>query len=85
MMKLKIAIKVVAAYKSDKEKAEKNRTGFLWINPIFSLAYDGNYRTKIDGEEYRLGLVGFAEYPPKGYIVYNKDGEHVNVPCIWLE
>ena len=34
-MKIEIAIKVVAKYKSDKEKAEKNRTGILWINPVF--------------------------------------------------
>ena len=64
-MKIEIAIKVVAKYKSDKEKAQKNRTGILWINPVFSLVYDSNYRTEIDGEEYKLGLVDFAEYPPK--------------------
>ena len=55
-MKIEIAIKVVAKYKSDKEKAEKNRIGILWINPVFSLVYDTNYRTEIDGEEYKLGL-----------------------------
>ena len=76
-----IAIRVVAAYKSEKEKAEKNRAGILWLNPIFSLAYDGNYRTKIDGEEYTLGLVGFAGFPPEGYTVYNKDREYMFVPC----
>lgn len=80
-MKKEIAIKVVAAYKSDKEKAEKNRTGILWLNPIFSLAYDGNYRTKIDGEEYKLGLVGYAGFPPEGYAVYNKDMEYMVIPC----
>ena len=32
-----IAIRVVAAYKSEKEKAEKNKAGILWLNPIFSL------------------------------------------------
>ena len=64
-MKIEIAIKVVAKYKSDKEKAQKNRTGILWINPVFSLVYDSNYRTEIDEEEYKLGLVDFAEYPPK--------------------
>ena len=80
-MKKEVAIKVVAAYKSDKAKAEKNRTGILWLNPIFSLAYDGNYKTEIDGEEYELCLVGFAGFPPEGYAVYNKDGEHVFVPC----
>ena len=24
---------------------------------------------------------GFAGFPPEGYAVYNKDGEHVFVPC----
>ena len=81
-MKKEIAIKVVAAYKSDKAKAEKNRTGILWLNPIFSLAYDGNYKTEIDGEEYELGLVGFAGFPPEGYTVYNKDREYVFVHCV---
>lgn len=80
-MKKEIVIKVVATYKSDKEKAEKNRTGILWLNPIFSLAYDGNYRTKIDGEEYKLGLVGYAGFPPEGYAVYNKDMEYMVIPC----
>ena len=80
-MKKEIAIRVVAAYKSDKEKAEKNRTGILWLNPVFSLAYDGNYRTKIDGEEYELGLVGFAGFPPEGYVVYNKYMEYMFIPC----
>ena len=82
-MKIEIAIKVVAKYKSDKEKAEKNRIGILWINPVFSLAYDSNYRTEIDGEEYKLSLVDFAEYPPKGYVVYDKDKNHVFIPCLY--
>ena len=80
-MKKEIAIKVVNMYKSDNEKAEKSRTGILWLNPIFSLAYDGNYKTKIDGEEYALSLAGYAGFPPEGYVVYNKDREHVFVPC----
>ena len=80
-MKKEIAIKVVAAYKAEKEREEKNRTGSLWLNPIFSLAYNGNYKTKIDGEEYALSLVGYAGFPPEGYTIYNKDREYIFIPC----
>ena len=38
-------------------------------------------KKEIDGEEYELGLVGYAGFPPEAYTVYNKDREYMFVPC----
>lgn len=43
----------------------------LWLNPVVSDAYDGNYKTVVDGEEYRIALPDFDGWPPDEYIVYS--------------
>lgn len=68
-MKKENAIKAVKNYMAAKEEAEKTRTGMLWLNPVFSKAYDGNYKTVVDGKEYYIALAGFAGWPPEGYVV----------------
>lgn len=68
-MKKEIALKAVSAYLTDKAKAEKSRTGIFWLNPVFAAAYDGYYKTVVDGIEYRIALTGINGFPPDGYIV----------------
>lgn len=67
------ARKAVANYLAEKAEAEKNRTGMLWLNPVVSDAYDGNYKTVVDGEEYRIALPDFDGWPPDEYVVYSGD------------
>lgn len=50
--------KAVANYLAEKAEAEKERKGMFWLNPVFSDAYDGRYKTFVDGEEYRIALAG---------------------------
>lgn len=78
-MTKEIALKVVSIYKAEKMEAEKNRTGMFWLNPVFSDAYNGNYKTVIDGEEYTLALLGISGYSPDGYAVRDSKGEEVTI------
>lgn len=78
-MTKEIAQKVVTTYEIDKMVAEKARTGMFWLNPVFAAAYDGNYKTTIDGEEYTLCLLGISGYSPDGYAVRNSKGEEVTI------
>ena len=70
-MERKNAIKAIKNYMDEKAKAEKARTGMFWLNPVFSAAYDGRYKTSVDGEEYRIALLGFDGWPQEGYAVYS--------------
>ena len=74
-MERKNAIKAIKNYMIEKAEAEKARTGMLWLNPVFSAAYDGRYKTSVDGEEYRIALLGFDGWPSEGYAVYSGE-EH---------
>ena len=72
------AIKAIKNYMTEKAEAEKARTGMLWLNPVFSAAYDGRYKTSVDGEEYRIALLGFDGWPSEGYAVYSGE-EHLAI------
>lgn len=72
------AIKAINNYLAEKAEAEKARTGMLWLNPVFSDAYDGNYKTVVDGKEYCIALTGFAGWPQEGYAVYSGK-EHMTI------
>lgn len=44
-MTKEIAIKVAVTYLIEKKVAEKARTCLFWLNPVFSRAYNGNWKT----------------------------------------
>ena len=77
-MKKENAIKAINNYLAEKAEAEKARKGIFWLNPIFSEAYDGDYKTVVDGEEYRIALLGFDGWPPEGYVIYSGK-EHMTI------
>ena len=77
-MKKENAIKAINNYMADKAEAEKQRKSILWLNPVFSEAYDGDYKTVVDDEEYRIALLGFDGWPPEGYVIYSGK-EHMTI------
>ena len=77
-MKKENAIKAINNYLADKAEAEKQRKSILWLNPVFSEAYDGRYKTSVDGVEYSIALVGFDGWPPEGYVIYSGK-EHMTI------
>lgn len=78
-MTKEIAIKVAVTYLIEKKVAEKARTCLFWLNPVFSRAYNGNWKTVMDGEEYTLALTGIDGYPPKGYAIKDTKGGYVEL------
>lgn len=78
-MTKEIAIKVAVIYEIEKKVAEKARTCLFWLNPVFAKAYNGNWKTIMNGEEYTLSLTGIDGYPPEGYAIKDSKGGYVEL------